>query len=86
REPHAARPFRVPLYPFTPLAFCATSAYMLWSSVAYTGVGALVGVAVLLLGLPVLRMLRAGKVQPRDQGDRDEATPARVAHDHRSGD
>lgn len=86
REPHAARPFRVPFYPFTPLAFCATSAYMLWSSVAYTGVGALVGVAVLLLGLPVLRMLRAGKVQPRDQGDRDEATPGRVAHDHRSGD
>ncbi len=50
REPDAPRPFRVPLYPLTPLVFCATSAYLLYSSLAYTGVGALVGVAVLALG------------------------------------
>ena len=55
------RPFRVPLYPLTPLAFCATSAYLLYASLAYTGVGALVGVGVLALGgvaLAVGRRLR----------------------------
>jgi amino acid transporter len=50
REPNAHRPFRVPLYPLTPLLFCATCAYVLYSSLAYTGLGALVGVAVLAVG------------------------------------
>lgn len=54
REPDAPRPFRVPLYPWTPLAFCATSAYMLASSLAYAGRGALLGVAVMLVGVPLL--------------------------------
>ena len=48
------RPFRVPLYPLTPLAFCLTSGYLVYSSLAYTGFGALVGVGVLLAGVLVL--------------------------------
>jgi amino acid transporter len=35
REPDVPRPFRVPLYPLTPLVFCGTCAYLLWSSVTY---------------------------------------------------
>lgn len=54
REPNAQRPFRVPLYPLTPLLFCASCAYVLYSSLAYTGLGALVGVAVLAVGGVVL--------------------------------
>jgi Methyltransferase domain len=54
RDPGTPRPFSVPLYPVTPLLFCGSSAYMLWSSLAHTGFGALVGVAVLLAGVPVL--------------------------------
>jgi APA family basic amino acid/polyamine antiporter len=54
REPDAERPFRVPLYPWLPLAFCASSAWLLYSSLAYTRLGALVGVAVLAAGLPLL--------------------------------
>lgn len=50
RDPDLPRPFRVPLYPVLPLLFCATSAYLLYSSLAYTGTGALVGVAVLAVG------------------------------------
>jgi len=53
-EPDVPRPFEVPLYPLTPLAFCLASAYMLWSSLAYTGVGALLGAGVLLAGVPLL--------------------------------
>ena len=51
KEPHADRPFPVPLYPFTPLLFCATCLYMLRASLAYTGRGALVGLAVIFCGL-----------------------------------
>jgi amino acid transporter len=50
--------YRVPLYPLTPLIFCASAAYMLHASLAYTGAGALVGVGVLALGVPVWIFLR----------------------------
>lgn len=46
--------FRVPLYPLTPLVFCAVNAYLLWSSLAYTGRGALVGVGVVAAGALLL--------------------------------
>jgi amino acid transporter len=54
RDPGTERPFRVPLYPVVPLLFCGVAAYMLYSSVAYAGRGALLGVAVMLAGFPVL--------------------------------
>ncbi len=50
RMPDAQRPFRVPFYPFTPVLFCLSSLYVLYSTLAFTGIGALVGVAVLALG------------------------------------
>lgn len=53
REPHCPRPFEVPLYPFTPIIFCLTCGYLLYASLAYTGVGALAGVSVLAVGLPL---------------------------------
>jgi APA family basic amino acid/polyamine antiporter len=63
RDPGSPRPFRVPLYPLTPLVFCATSAYLLYSSLVYTGVGALVGVGVLVVG--ALLLLVTGGAAPR---------------------
>ena len=54
REPARPRPFVVPLYPFIPLLFCLTCAYLLYSSLAYTGYGALFGVMVLIAGTPLL--------------------------------
>jgi basic amino acid/polyamine antiporter, APA family len=59
QEPERPRPFRVPLYPLTPLLFCITCVYMLHSSLAYTGPGAMVGVGVLLAGVPLLFLARA---------------------------
>lgn len=61
REPETERPFRVPLYPVTPALFCLTGAFMLYSSVTFTGRGALVGIAVLALGLPVLVLARRSR-------------------------
>ena len=57
-DPQTRRPFQVPLYPLTPLLFCAFSTFMLHSSLAYTGIGALAGVAALLAGVPVLLVMR----------------------------
>lgn len=56
--------FRVPLYPLTPIAFCATSLFMLYSSLAYTGIGAVVGVGVLMAGVPMLIWARPSRVTP----------------------
>jgi hypothetical protein len=53
-----ARPFSVPLYPVTPILFCLTCLYLLYSSIAYAGRGAIVGVIVLLLGVPLLFVAR----------------------------
>jgi APA family basic amino acid/polyamine antiporter len=53
-EPNAERPFKVPFYPVTPLLFCGTCVYMLYSSLAYTGAGGLVGVGVLVVGVILL--------------------------------
>lgn len=58
REPDAPRPFRVPLYPVLPAIFCLTSLYLLYSSIAYTGIGALAGIAVLAAGGLLLLLLR----------------------------
>ena len=66
KDPHIERPFSAPLHPLLPLAFCASCLYMLQASIAYTGIGALAGVAVLLAGLPVL--LIAGYSQRRATG------------------
>jgi amino acid transporter len=59
RNPGRARPFSVPLYPLTPIVFCATCAWLLYSSVQYTGIGALVGIAVLAVGALLLFLRRA---------------------------
>jgi amino acid transporter len=65
REPEVARPFTVPLYPITPLVFCATCAYLLYASLAYSGSGSIVGVAVVAAGALVLALMgRAAVTRP----------------------
>jgi amino acid transporter len=64
REPQVPRPFKVPLYPLTPILFCATSAYLLYSSIAYAGIGSLLGLAVLAVGAFLLLISRGGAAAP----------------------
>ena len=59
REPAQTYSYRVPFYPLTPIIFTATCLYMLYSSLAYTGIGALFGAGVLLLGTPLLLLNRS---------------------------
>ncbi|MFH0974735.1 MAG: amino acid permease [Spirochaetota bacterium] len=57
------RVFKVPLYPLTPIIFCIICLYMLQSSISYifllpdigkfSGIGAVLGICVLLLGIPL---------------------------------
>jgi APA family basic amino acid/polyamine antiporter len=54
KKPEQASPYRVPLYPVTPIVFCLTCGWLLYSSVTYTGYGSLFGIGVLLLGIPLL--------------------------------
>ncbi len=66
REPSAERPFRVPLYPIVPLAFCLLCGYMLWSSISYAvgqvrigdpvgAVPVVAGLLVMAAGVPLAR-------------------------------
>jgi basic amino acid/polyamine antiporter, APA family len=58
KEADVPRPFRVPAYPLTPLLFCAICVYLLYSSLTYAGIGGIVGVVVLLTGIPLLLLDR----------------------------
>jgi amino acid transporter len=68
-QPVKPEPFRVPLYPITPLLFCALCAYMLYSSVTYAmslnpgSIGAIVGIAVLCTGVPIMLLARRSASQ-----------------------
>ncbi|MEX1181965.1 MAG: amino acid permease [Gemmatimonadota bacterium] len=53
REPDLTRPFRVPLYPLTPLLFLAVFAWYLFNSVMYSFRDTAVGIGLTLVGLPL---------------------------------
>lgn len=57
RDAGRERPFRVPLYPVVPILFVITCAYLLYSSLAYTGLGATFGVGVLVVGAIILLLI-----------------------------
>ena len=50
--------FQVPLYPVTPILFVIVCLYLLYSSIMFTGWGALVGIGILGLGIPVYFLAR----------------------------
>ncbi|MBA1274348.1 APC family permease [Stutzerimonas azotifigens] len=61
-QPHVPRPFRVPLYPLLPLIFACSCLGLFISSTLYAGLGALLGLLVLVLGLPLLLLSRPALV------------------------
>ncbi|MEY4113071.1 MAG: hypothetical protein RL082_1576 [Pseudomonadota bacterium] len=60
----ATRPFSVPLYPITPLIFCASCAYLAYSSITYAHSkgAAAISLYVMIAGLIALLILRLRKV------------------------
>ena len=57
-------PFRVPLYPIVPIAFCTACVYMLYSSINYVrfavefGVAVFAGLVIMVLGIPLYFLAR----------------------------
>jgi len=53
KDPGRPRPYLVVGYPFTPLVFCASSAYMLYGSLSYAPLESVWGGAIVLSALPL---------------------------------
>ncbi len=53
RKDHVPGSYRVPLYPLPPVLFLLACIYMLYSSLVFTGAGAIAGAGILVAGVPV---------------------------------
>ena len=78
-DPQTPRPFLAPFYPLPPLIFCAVGVYMLHSSLAYAAsvtVGNMVklGIAVLLVGIPLLLWTRKATLAQTGEPPRKPAS------------
>jgi amino acid transporter len=51
-------PYRMPLYPLPPIVLGIAAIWMIYSSIVYAGIGSILGVAVLVLGTPLLWLAR----------------------------
>ena len=59
RDGGAERPFRVPLFPLTPIVFCAACAWLAYSSIAYAASRNAVHISLLVMVAGVVAMLLA---------------------------
>lgn len=66
RDPHAERPFRVPLYPVVPAIFVMMSAWMLYRSVLWAETAALLALCPLACGVPLYFVSR--RLKSADEG------------------
>lgn len=63
RDPNADRPFRVPLYPFTPILFVLTCAYLTYSSVTYAASKGAVHISLIVMVVGVVALLFTRRVK-----------------------
>ena len=70
RLPAAPRPYRVPLYPWVPLLFALTMAWIVVSALLATPMESIATVVLILLGLPLYPLFRSRR--------RRRASPATV--------
>jgi amino acid transporter len=68
KDGQAPRPFRIPLYPFTPIVFCAACAWLAWSSITYAASRSAVHVSLIVMATGVVAWLvtrrHAGRKRP----------------------
>jgi basic amino acid/polyamine antiporter, APA family len=58
REPNAERPYKVPLYPLTPIVFIAAATALVLNTVATQPTRAAIGLAIVFLGAPAYAFWR----------------------------
>lgn len=63
KDPKADRPFKVPFYPFTPILFCLTCAYLTYSSVMYAASKNAVHISLSVMGVGVVALFLTHKVR-----------------------
>jgi APA family basic amino acid/polyamine antiporter len=71
-QPDAARPFRVPLYPWTPLLFVVAAVAIVINTLATTPSRAILGLAIVCLGVPaylIWQRQRRNGASPGAQGN-----------------
>ena len=56
KDPKTERPFKVPLYPLTPIVFCLTCAYLTYSSVTYAMSKGAVYISLLVMAVGVVAL------------------------------
>jgi amino acid transporter len=61
---HAERPFRVPLFPLTPIVFCAACAWLAYSSVTYAMSKGAVHISLIVMAVGVVALLLTGTKRP----------------------
>jgi amino acid transporter len=83
KNPNLRRPFSVPFYPVLPLVFCSMCLYMLYNSIDYVGVGALLAFGVLWVG--VLLFLPAKLIGMRPPAEESAAAFGRPDEDEDRG-
>jgi len=65
KDPATERPFKVPLYPFTPILFCATCAYLTYSSITYAASKNAVHISLIVMGLGVVALFFTHRVKQK---------------------
>jgi APA family basic amino acid/polyamine antiporter len=63
KQPAAERPFKVPGYPLTPLAFILAAGALVANTIATQPLRAAIGIAIVLLGIPVFFFWRARRAR-----------------------
>jgi len=63
KDPDRDRPFRTPVYPVTVTLFAGMCGFMLYSSIDYAGRWAIIGLGVLLAGVPVYLACRRERTE-----------------------
>lgn len=74
KDGQAARPFRIPLYPFTPIVFCAACAWLAWSSITYAASRSAVHVSLIVMATGVVAWLITRRHAWRKRSARDRTT------------
>lgn len=65
KNPHVQRPFSVPLYPFTPVLFCLTCAYLAYSSLTYAASKNAVHISMIVMAIGVVALFFTQRVKPK---------------------
>ena len=65
KDPEADRPFTVPLYPFTPILFCLTCAYLTYSSITYAASKNAVHISLIVMAIGVVALFFTQRVRQK---------------------